>query len=94
MGNLMIWNPIKSIGMRWRQCMAHKGRKYIVLVGKPEGLTRRKQVQHNNIKMNLKRKWTSRHELDSSGSQHGQVAGYGKYGTAKHRAGCGQLGIY
>jgi hypothetical protein len=63
------------------------------LVGKPEGLTRQ-QVQHNNIKMNLKGKWMSRHELDSSGSQHGQVAGYGKYSAAKHREVCGQVGSY
>jgi hypothetical protein len=28
---------------------------YMVLVGKPEGLTRQKNVQHNNIKMDLKK---------------------------------------
>jgi len=42
---------------------------YMVLVGKPEVLTRPKYVQLNNIKMDLKRKWISRHELNSSGSQ-------------------------
>ena len=42
---------------------------YMVLVGKPEVLTRPKNVQHNNIKTDLNRKWTIMHELDSSGSQ-------------------------
>jgi hypothetical protein len=66
----------------------------MVLVGKPEGLTRPKQVQNNNIKMDLKRKWMSRHELDSSGSQQGQVAGYSKYAAARHREFREQLESY
>jgi hypothetical protein len=66
---------------------------YTVLVWKPEGLTRPKQVQHN-IKMDIKGIWMSRHELDSSGSQQGQVAGYGKYAAAKHRDFRQELGSY
>ena len=64
---------LKSIRMRLRQSITQKGRRdihtYMVLVEKPEVLTRPKHVQLNNIKMDLKRKWISRHELDSSGSQ-------------------------